>query len=61
MNLLIAFTQGMVCHHTYKNETGNWVFPEDVKKEKNKLSQISTGETVNEGPIESMSKSKKMS
>ena len=26
------FTQGMVCHHTYKNETGNWVFPEDVKK-----------------------------
>jgi leucyl-tRNA synthetase len=53
------FTQGMVCHHTYKNETGNWVFPEDVKKEGNKLSQISTGETVNEGPIESMSKSKK--
>ena len=38
--------------------TGNWVFPEDVK-EGNKLSQISTGETVSEGPIESMSKSKK--
>ena len=24
------FTQGMVCHPTYKNEKGQWVFPKDV-------------------------------
>ena len=53
------FTQGMVCHHTYKNESGNWVFPEDVKKDNDKLIQISSGEYVSEGSIESMSKSKK--
>ena len=53
------FTQGMVCHNTYKNESGNWVFPEDVDKKGEKLVQISTGESVFEGPIESMSKSKK--
>ena len=53
------FTQGMVCHHTYKNESGNWVFPDDVKKNNEKFIQISTGEKVLEGSIESMSKSKK--
>ena len=53
------FTQGMVCHHTYKNESGNWVFPDDIKKDNNKFLQISTGENVSEGSIESMSKSKK--
>ena len=53
------FTQGMVCHHTYKNSSGNWVFPDDVKKDSDGLIQISSGEKVIEGPIESMSKSKK--
>jgi leucyl-tRNA synthetase len=53
------FTQGMVCHHTYKNSSGNWVFPDDVKKDSDGLLQISSGEKVIEGPIESMSKSKK--
>ena len=24
------FCQGMVCHKTYKDEDGKWVFPEDV-------------------------------
>ena len=24
------FTQGMVCHPTYKTKTGKWVFPKDV-------------------------------
>src|SRR5579883_2571631 len=24
------FTQGMVCHETYQDETGNWLFPEEV-------------------------------
>ena len=53
------FTQGMVCHHTYKNTSGNWVFPDDVGNEKGHLFQLSTGEKVFEGPVESMSKSKK--
>ena len=53
------FTQGMVCHHTYKNNSGNWVFPEDVSKDNDGFTQISTGEKVKQGPIESMSKSKK--
>ena len=25
------FTQGMVCHETYKNESGNWLSPEEIK------------------------------
>ena len=53
------FTQGMVCHNTYKNVSGNWVFPEDINKHDGNLFQISTGEKVTEGPMESMSKSKK--
>ena len=53
------FTQGMVCHNTYKNEENMWVFPEDVEKKGNQYHQISTGQKVTEGPIESMSKSKK--
>ena len=54
------FTQGMVCHNTYKNEENMWVFPEDVEKKGNQYHQISTGQKVTEGPIESMSKSKRM-
>ena len=45
------FTQGMVCHETYKNENGDWLSPEEMKKiDKSKV-------TV--GPPEAMSKSKK--
>ena len=54
------FTQGMVCHETYKNEKNQWLFPNDIEKDsmgvfvtkKNK-------EKVIVGPLESMSKSKK--
>ena len=53
------FTQGMVCHNTYKNQNGVWVYPEDVQENSQGLVQISTGETVIEGPNEAMSKSKK--
>ena len=53
------FTQGMVCHNTYKNTSGEWVYPDDVKFENSKLIQISKELEVTEGPIESMSKSKK--
>ena len=53
------FTQGMVCHHTYKNESGDWVFPSDVEPMGKELKQLSTGRKVTEGPNEAMSKSKK--
>ena len=45
------FTQGMVCHETYKNEKGDWLSPEEIKKiDKSKIII---------GPPEAMSKSKK--
>ena len=54
------FTQGMVCHETYKDTDNNWVSPDEIenidgkkylKKDKSKLISV--------GPSESMSKSKK--
>ncbi len=54
------FTQGMVCHETYKDPENNWVSPEDIevvdgvkylKKDRSKKIKV--------GPSESMSKSKK--
>ncbi len=53
------FCQGMVCHKTYKDETGKWVFPEDVEKNNNQLKHRSTGKTVFPLKSEKMSKSKK--
>ena len=54
------FTQGMVCHETYKDPENNWVSPEDIDiingikvLKKNPSVQIKVGQT------ESMSKSKK--
>ena len=54
------FTQGMVCHETYKNENNNWLYPDEI--EKNSKGQFITKkdkEKVMVGPSESMSKSKK--
>jgi len=53
------FTQGMVTHETYKDSSGNWLFPEEVVLDREKPVHIKTGEAVEVGPIESMSKSKK--
>ena len=53
------FTQGMVCHNTFHNESRAWVYPDDVEKKDSNYFQISTGEKVTMGEIESMSKSKK--
>ena len=54
------FTQGMVCHETYRDEKGKWVSPEEIKKnEKNEFIKISDGTKITVGPSESMSKSKK--
>ncbi|MEM6615737.1 MAG: leucine--tRNA ligase, partial [Pseudomonadota bacterium] len=53
------FTQGMVCHETYKDGHGQWVFPSDVIKDGETARHRETGEPITIGPIESMSKSKK--
>ena len=54
------FTQGMVCHETYKDNENNWISPDELetidgkkylKKDRSKLITV--------GPSESMSKSKK--
>ncbi len=54
------FTQGMVCHETYKDKNNKWVSPDEIETidgikylKGDKLNQITVG------PTESMSKSKK--
>ena len=53
------FTQGMVCHETYKLNNGEWLFPEDVYEKNGNYYCSKTNEKVIKGPSESMSKSKK--
>ncbi len=54
------FTQGMVCHETYKDSKGNWLYPEEVEKVAlNKVLKKLDNSTVVVGASESMSKSKK--
>jgi len=52
------FTQGMVCHPTYKTEKGEWAFPKDAIR-KNNLFFSENGEKIFEGDSVAMSKSKK--
>jgi leucyl-tRNA synthetase len=52
------FTQGMVCHPTFKTKTGEWVFPKDVI-EKNDSYFSKDNEEVIKGDSQAMSKSKK--
>jgi leucyl-tRNA synthetase len=55
------FTQGMVVHETYRAASGEWVSPAEVKIDtqgtSRRASLIATGEAVEIGPIEKMSKS----
>ena len=55
------FTQGMVCHKTFKDENDNWIYPDDVFTEdgKNYYQSKKPSKKVIVGPSESMSKSKK--
>ena len=55
------FTQGMVCHPTFKDENSNWRFPDEVKTDdgKNFYLKKSPNRKIKIGPSESMSKSKK--
>ena len=52
------FTQGMVCHPTFKTEKGDWVFPKDVKFENGKYF-LDNNLKVFKGDSQAMSKSKK--
>ena len=53
------FTQGMVCHETYKTVTGSWLFPSEVVQDDNLWKHSKTGEIINKGRSEKMSKSKR--
>ncbi|MFY9768990.1 MAG: leucine--tRNA ligase, partial [Xanthobacteraceae bacterium] len=57
------FTQGMVVHETYRRANGEWAAPAEVKVEADgdsrRATLAATGEAVEIGPIEKMSKSKR--
>jgi len=52
------FTQGMVCHPTFKTEKNKWVFPKEVLEKQNGLF-LQNGEKIIKGESQAMSKSKK--
>ena len=52
-------TQGMVCHQTFQNAKGQWLFPEDVIKKDDIWQQRANGTQAQAGRIEKMSKSKR--
>ena len=55
------FTQGMVCHPTYKDKDNNWLSPDEVFTNDGKkfFNKNKPSENIVVGPTESMSKSKK--
>ncbi len=55
------FTQGMVCHETYKDQNNNWLNPDEVFSDDGKkfFDKKNPLQSVIVGPSESMSKSKK--
>ncbi len=54
------FTQGMVCHESYKDKKGNWLYPYEITKIDSKTAiKNKDNSKVVIGPPESMSKSKK--
>ena len=57
------FTQGMVVHETYKKKNGEWAMPAEVtivsEGDARKATLTATGEPIEIGAIEKMSKSKK--
>ena len=55
------FTQGMVCHETYRDSKNNWLSPDEVESKDGKIyyRKGNPNEDVKVGSSESMSKSKK--
>ena len=55
------FTQGMVCHETYKDKSGNWISPDEIITLNGKKFLVNDKENeIKVGPSESMSKSKEI-
>ena len=56
-------TQGMVCHETYRDENGKWLYPDEVEitgyKSARALEGAQGGSTITVGRSEKMSKSRK--
>ena len=51
------FTQGMVCHETYKDKNNNWVSPDElVTIDGKKFLKSNNTQQIKIGPSESMSK-----
>ena len=54
------FTQGMVCHETYKDSDNNWISPDEIETiDGKKYLKKNNSKIIRVGPSESMSKSKK--
>ena len=53
------FTQGMVIHETFRTRTGEWVLPADAEQRDGRWVHVTTGEPLEIGGVEKMSKSKK--
>jgi leucyl-tRNA synthetase len=53
------FTQGMVVHETFRTRNGEWVLPTDAVQQDGAWQHVVTGEALDVGGIEKMSKSKK--
>lgn len=52
-------TQGMVCHETFKDQQGNWLYPEQVMQQNGKWVTVDGHLPVKLGASEKMSKSRK--
>ncbi len=54
------FTQGMVCHETYKDTNNKWISPDEIEKDKSgNIIHKNTKKKIIVGPSEAMSKSKR--
>jgi len=52
-------TQGMVCHQSFKDKKGGWLFPDEVEKRDGAWVHKQTGAEISAGRVEKMSKSKR--
>ncbi len=53
------FTQGMVTHATFRDEAGNWLYPEEVDQRAHGAVRADDGAPVTVGRVEKMSKSRR--
>lgn len=53
------FTQGMVCHETYRANDGRWLTPDEINKDGDAAVELASGQPIRLGRSEKMSKSKK--